>query len=1010
MNLFDSKVLILWFILVLTNFGFSSERGVIKTIPSPDFPYGLTFDGTYLWVGTSYANSSGDFLWKIDTTNGSVAGTIPVPDPNGFYTVKALAFDGTYLWVFEDLPSSSHPDKFYKVNPANGAILKTINSPFNDYLGGMDFGDGSLWVSQYYSSSPASNNVIHQIDTTNGAILQTFSTVGEQPMGVAFDGQYVWCAEDTGFGATRQEIYQYDPNGGTYTGTFIKNPDNSPRDMAWDGQYLWLVGYNNRLLYQISTTGGTPNIQILTTTLNYGLVAIGDTSTQVLAIQNIGDADVTIDSIDIDESVFLINVPSFPIQIAPGGSYNLDVYFAPVLQGPVSGTMTIYNNDPLEPQIPVSLQGQGQFVQPTIWLSATGHNFGSVWVPSEGISKWVLHISNTGNQNLEIVDFIWNIPEFYVGGIDTLPVNIAPDDTFDLDVFFEPSAAQFYIDTLSIGSNDPSQPFVFVELSGTGISGPFNLGYQFWDFQVPNNPATTSNEYRPLALKYIDDVSDDGNPDVLIATRNYWTICLDGAGSGTTHEIWRFSSYISSYSAGGIGNTNDLPPQQKALSIANDLNNDGYQDVVIGTGGGNEHVYALNGVNGSIIWQFGTDDPDSFGLGDITSVNADEDFNGDGINDILATGSASESGGLAGRRSIYCFNGPDGQIIWQFFVGSFIRSGVPIGDVNGNGFNDVVVGTGDGVSNSYAVVAVESNGPSGPTPIWTFPIGSTPGGGKDVIRYDVPNETADVIAGEYFGSVYRLDGESGLQVWQFSLGSSAITHLSVIKDVDGDNLDDVLVCSFASTFYCVSGADGSVIWSRPVGNFSWSSQAIPDITGDLQQDVVMACRNDNLYVLNGTDGSILLQHPMNSGTLQGATLASIIPDLDNNSSYEILGAADNGKIVALSGGTNASTEINELANVQIPGEFRLSQNYPNPFNPSTNIHFDVPKTADVEIHIFDVLGRRIRSFLFQNLTAGSHWIIWDGKNEQNKVVPSGIYIYQARMGSQKISRRMLLLK
>jgi len=38
MKLFDSKVLILWFILVLTNFGFSSERSVIKTIPSPDFP------------------------------------------------------------------------------------------------------------------------------------------------------------------------------------------------------------------------------------------------------------------------------------------------------------------------------------------------------------------------------------------------------------------------------------------------------------------------------------------------------------------------------------------------------------------------------------------------------------------------------------------------------------------------------------------------------------------------------------------------------------------------------------------------------------------------------------------------------------------------------------------------------------------------------------------------------------------------------------------------------------
>lgn len=175
-------------ILLLTFIGHTGTEGVIKTIPAPDFPYGLTFNGNYLWVGTSYANTAGDFLWKIDTTNRAVAGTIHVPDPNGFYRVKGLAFDGTNLWVFEDLPSSSHPDKFYKVDPANGTILKTINSQFNDYLGGMAFGNGSLWVSQCYSSSPGANNVIHQIDTSNGVILQTFSTVGEQPMGVAFDG------------------------------------------------------------------------------------------------------------------------------------------------------------------------------------------------------------------------------------------------------------------------------------------------------------------------------------------------------------------------------------------------------------------------------------------------------------------------------------------------------------------------------------------------------------------------------------------------------------------------------------------------------------------------------------------------------------------------------------------------------------------------------------------------------------------------------------------------------
>ena len=93
------KYLILNLILVPVLI-FAQPEGVIKTIPSPNYPYGLTFDGNYLWVGTSYAG--GNSILKIDTTDGSVVGSIPVPDPYQFYTVKALAHDGQNLWVFED--------------------------------------------------------------------------------------------------------------------------------------------------------------------------------------------------------------------------------------------------------------------------------------------------------------------------------------------------------------------------------------------------------------------------------------------------------------------------------------------------------------------------------------------------------------------------------------------------------------------------------------------------------------------------------------------------------------------------------------------------------------------------------------------------------------------------------------------------------------------------------------------------------------------------------------------
>lgn len=124
-------------IFILCGSLFSAERGVVKSIPAPDYPYGLTFDGTYLWVGTSYANSGGDFIWKVDTADGSIVGSIPIPEPVTYYTIKGLTFDGQYLWVFEDLPSSSEPDKFCKMDPATGNVLKTIDSPVDDYVGGI---------------------------------------------------------------------------------------------------------------------------------------------------------------------------------------------------------------------------------------------------------------------------------------------------------------------------------------------------------------------------------------------------------------------------------------------------------------------------------------------------------------------------------------------------------------------------------------------------------------------------------------------------------------------------------------------------------------------------------------------------------------------------------------------------------------------------------------------------------------------------------------------------------
>lgn len=76
---------------------------------------------------------------------------------------------------------------------------------------------------------------------------------------------------------------------------------------------------------------------------------------------------------------------------------------------------------------------------------------------------------------------------------------------------------------------------------------------------------------------------------------------------------------------------------------------------------------------------------------------------------------------------------------------------------------------------------------------------------------------------------------------------------------------------------------------------------------------------------------------------------------------------------------------------EIPTSFELFQNYPNPFNPSTKIKFSVPTQSNIDVTIFDVLGRKINTLVSENMRPGVYSIEWNGLNYQNSSVSSGIY-------------------
>lgn len=90
---------------------------------------------------------------------------------------------------------------------------------------------------------------------------------------------------------------------------------------------------------------------------------------------------------------------------------------------------------------------------------------------------------------------------------------------------------------------------------------------------------------------------------------------------------------------------------------------------------------------------------------------------------------------------------------------------------------------------------------------------------------------------------------------------------------------------------------------------------------------------------------------------------------------------------------------------EVPNGFSLSQNYPNPFNPVTKINFNILKASDVNITVFDVLGRHITTLVNKKLSAGTYETDWNAVN-----MPGGVYFYRIESEDFAETKKMILVK
>ena len=147
------------------------------------------------------------------------------------------------------------------------------------------------------------------------------------------------------------------------------------------------------------------------------------------------------------------------------------------------------------------------------------------------------------------------------------------------------------------------------------------------------------------------------------------------------------------------------------------------------------------------------------------------------------------------------------------------------------------------------------------------------------------------------------------------------------------------------------------------------------------------------------------------------TYREIVPSLDSIGIVRgewTVEACDNDTTVMASNGPFEiifdQRRLSTNVNLAVPTSFVLYPNFPNPFNPVTTIRYDLPIRAKVELTIFDLMGRKVFTFMNRTEDAGFRSVQWAGTDELGRSVSAGVYLFHLQAGEYSQTRKMLLLK
>lgn len=616
--------------------------------------------------------------------------------------------------------------------------------------------------------------------------------------------------------------------------------------------------------------------------------------------------------------------------------------------------------------------------QPVLEINPDPLKFGYISIDG-GYQQRELALSNIGDQTLIITSCGFESP-FYIAFPETLVIE--PGNSATTVCTFTPSSETSYNAAVIVYSNG-SNPEYHLDVSANGVRA-FQPGEAIWSFQHIENVA---------CVEAADDYNDDGIPDVIAEGYDAGAsgnplVCLSGSGNGYPDIIWSVHPQGGPSNSGGWGD--------KCLAYTDDLNGDGYNDILRGGAWGSRTIFAIDGLTGSTIWSYDTyvNPP----TGWIYSVARINDLTGDSIPDVLA-GAGSDA------DKAYCFNGATGELIWQFNADDAVSQIAPLADINDDGLDEAVFASMDYGEFVYCISGA-SHG-SG-VPLWMF---NTNASIYSVCTIKDINDDSydDVITGTWSQrGIIAFSGHrfgQGMILWETPI-NTYIMKVVPCPDLDGDDYEDVLAASWSNYALAYSGVDGSEIWRCYCYDDVWAIDVINDMNGDGVPEVIAGSFAHNVYLIDGARGVHIWQCNVGAKPFSVRNIGDVNGDgfEDIIAGTQMLGGSG-GQVFVISGGEPQSS-IDENP-VVIPDDYLAVSNYPNPFNSSTTIKFNLTQAANYRMTIYDINGRLVDQISGRGQT-GVNSIKWDLSDRENFV--SGVYFYQIETGDKTGHSKMLFLK